>query len=212
MVTKVEEREAEQALVVYVEWLGQRRLHCGECGLTATRVALSRRPARRWRDLAMRGHVVELIYSPHRVWCPHCGLRVKRIPWVEKWQWVTHVLFQAVATLVRRLDWASVAAHFHLRWKTVAAVVEGAVLWGIQHRPGLWRASHSRLKPFQQLARMLRAHLDGVLAWTRIRDTNGAVEGVNNTIKAISHRAFGYRTSWAYIAIYHCCADLSLTP
>ena len=57
----------------------------------------------------------------------------------------------------------------------------------------------------------LRRHLDGVLAWTRIRVTNGALGGTNNKVKAISHRAFGYWTTWAYIAnIYHCCAGLPL--
>ena len=73
--------------------------------------------------------------------------------------------------------------------------------WAIGAPPGrrrhlrqwLWRASHSRLGPFQKLAHTLRAHLDGVLAWTRIRVTNGALEGMNNKVKAISHRAFGYR-------------------
>ena len=35
--------------------------------------------------------------------------------------------------------------------------------WAEAHlRQWLWRASHSRLKPFQQFARMLRTHLDGV--------------------------------------------------
>lgn len=384
MVTEIQEREAEQSLVVHVERLGQRRLRCGACGRTASRVAPTRRPARRWRDLAMREHVVELVYAPYRVWCAHCGLRVERIPWADKWQRVTHALFGAVAALARQMDWSAVATHFHLNWKTVAAVVEGAVLWGLQHRPWrplhwlgldkvsrrkgqqyltvvydlergrvvwvgrdrtsetmvrffawlgwrraraiqtvccdmwavyidairthlphativfdrfhltqhlsravdevrrqmagreqaefkktrflwlanpenlqrkertrlsallrlnspivkayllkedlrrfwdyrytawaaahlrqwLWRASHSRLEPFQKLAQMLRTHLDGVLAWTRIRVTNGALEGMNNKIKAISHRAYGYRTSWAYIAnIYHCCAGLPL--
>jgi hypothetical protein len=51
----------------------------------------------------------------------------------------------------------------------------------------------------------------GVLAWTRIRVTNGALEGMNNKVKAISDRAFGYRMTWTYIAnIYHCCAGLPL--
>ncbi|HEV8643039.1 MAG TPA: transposase [Methylomirabilota bacterium] len=75
----------------------------------------------------------------------------------------------------------------------------------------LWRASHSRLAPFQKLARMLRAHLDGVLVWTQLRVSNGALEGMNNKVKVISHRAYGYRTPWTYIAnIYHCCAGLPL--
>ena len=74
-------------------------------------------------------------------------------------------------------------------------------------RQWLWRASHSRLQPVQTLARMLRTHRDGVLAWTRIRVTNGALDGMNNKITVISHRAFG----WTFIAnIYHCCGDLPL--
>jgi transposase len=313
---------------------------------------------------------------------------VEQIPWAANWQRVTHALFRAVAALARKLDWSAVADHFRLNWKTVATVVEGAVLWGLAHRPWkplhlvgidevsrrkwqqyltvvydlergrvvwvgkdrdeatvqrffawlgtrraqairvvccdmwrpylavlrtaiprasvvfdrfhltqhcnravddvrrqtwrqleghakvefkrtrflwltnpenltrakrtrlsgllrlnspivrgyllkedlrrfweyrysawaaghlrqwLWRASHSRFAPFQKLATMIRAHLDGVLAWTRIRVTNGALEGMNNKVKGISHRAFGYRTTWAYIAnIYHCCAGLPL--
>ena len=38
-----------------------------------------------------------------------------------------------------------------------------------------------------------------------------ALEGMNNKVKVISHRAYGYRTAWTYIAnIYHCCAELPL--
>jgi len=58
---------------------------------------------------------------------------------------------------------------------------------------------------------MLRTHLAGVLAWTRMRVTNGALEGMNNEVKAISYRAFGVRTTWADIAnISRCCAGLPL--
>jgi len=39
-----------------------------------------------------------------------------------------------------------------------------------------------------------------VLAWTGIRVTNRALEGMNNKVKVISHRAFGYRQSWTFIA------------
>lgn len=387
-VAKVEAREAEGELVVHVERLGRRRLCCGVCGLETRRVAPTRRPERRWHDLAMREHTVWLVYAPYRVWCPQCGLRVERIPWADPWQRVTHALARAVAALARELNWDAVAAHFRLNWKTVEAVVEGAVLWGLAHRrwyplhvlgidevsrrkgqryltvvydltrgrvvwigrdrtaatmerfftwlgsrrgrsihtvccdmwavyldavqahlpqatvvfdrfhlsqhlsravdevrrhtwrqmegrekaefkrtrflwltnpenlqrkertrlsallrlnspivkayllkedlrrfwdyrrtawaeahlrQWLWRAAHSRLAPFQTLARLLRTHLDGVLAWTRIRVTNGALEGMNNKVKVISHRAFGYRTSWTYIAnIYHSCASLPL--
>ena len=72
-------------------------------------------------------------------------------------------------------------------------------------------AMRSRLEPFQKFVGMLRSHLDGVLAWTKTRLSNGAVEGMNNKIKSISHRSFGFRTAENFIAaIYHCCARLPL--
>jgi transposase len=72
-------------------------------------------------------------------------------------------------------------------------------------------AMRSKLEPFKQFARMLRTHLDGILPWTKLRLSNGAVEGMNNKIKAISHRSFGFRTAGHFIAaIYHCCARLPL--
>ena len=72
-------------------------------------------------------------------------------------------------------------------------------------------AMSSRLEPFKKFVRMLRSHLDGILPWTQHRLSNGAVEGMNNKIKSISHRSFGFRTAENFIAaIYHCCARLPL--
>jgi transposase len=84
--------------------------------------------------------------------------------------------------------------------------------WAAAHlQQWLWRAAHSRLTPFTKLARTIRSHRAGILAWTTLRVTNGALEGMNNKVKAISHRAFGFRATRAYIAnIYHCCAGLPL--
>ena len=84
--------------------------------------------------------------------------------------------------------------------------------WAAGHlRQWLWRASHSRLEPFKKLAQTIRTHQEGILAWTKLRVTNRALEGMNNKVKVISHRAFGFRTTWTYIAnICHCCAGLPL--
>jgi len=386
-VVQVEEASPSE-LVAHVERRGQRRLRCGTCGREVARVAATRRPSRRWRDLALHGQPLVLVYAPYRVWCPHCGLRVERVPWADAWQRVTHGLARSVARLARELPWAGVAAEYQLNWKTVASIVEAAVLWGLAHRrweplhiigidevsrrkgqqyltivydlqrgrvvwvgrdrtretmdrffrwlgcrraqaiqtvcsdmasaygdairqhlphathvidrfhvsqhlsraideirrqtwrtlvgrqrvefkhtrflwlrnpenlrrtertrlsallrvnspivrayllkedlrrfwayratawaaahlyQWLWRAAHSRLEPMKKVARTLRLHRAGILAWTRLRISNGALEGMNNKVKVISHRAYGFSTSWAYIAnIYHCCAGLPL--
>jgi hypothetical protein len=72
-------------------------------------------------------------------------------------------------------------------------------------------AMHSRLEPLQSFVRMLRNHLPGILAWTKLRVSNGALEGMNNKIKLVSHRSFGFRSVANFTAaIYHCCAHLPL--
>lgn len=72
-------------------------------------------------------------------------------------------------------------------------------------------ARHSRLEPFTRFARMIMDHVDGLLAWTDLRVSNGALEGMNNKVKVVSHRAYGFRKVDSYItAIWHSCADLPL--
>jgi transposase len=75
----------------------------------------------------------------------------------------------------------------------------------------LWRATHSRLKPIRNFAWMIKRHIDGILAWFEVPLSNGIVEALNNTAKAISHRARGYRLSGTFATIMMLCmGDLPL--
>jgi len=68
------------------------------------------------------------------------------------------------------------------------------------------RAMRSRLEPMQQVARMLRKHEALLLNWFRARGeiSSGAVEGLNNKIRVVTRRAYGFRTYRAMeIALYH---------
>jgi len=385
-VTKVEDQETE--MVVTIERMGGRRLRCGVCRLRCKAVH-SRRKERGWRDLAMRSKKLILRYSPWRVKCPRCGVRVEDFPWAEPWARVTRALGRAVAMLARAMSWRGTAQQYALNWKTVAGIVQRAVAYGLRHRArppvrilgidevsrrkgqvyltvvydlqrrvvlwvgegrseeavrrffteemgrrrcaGLqvvcmdmwaayaklvrehapqatilfdrfhivkhlneavdevrraevrrltgtkkvafkrtrwlllknpWNLSEeqqdrlstlvrwntpivrawylkeafqlfwdyrqsarakdhlekwmrsamgSRLEPFKKFVRMLRTHIDGILAWTKLRLSNGPLEGMNNKIKSISHRSFGFRDAKTYIAaIYHCCAKLPI--
>ena len=58
-----------------------------------------------------------------------------------------------------------------------------------------WWATHSRSKPLRDFAWMIRRHQDDILNYFKARIDNGAVEALNNKAKAISHRAYGYRTA-----------------
>jgi len=69
-----------------------------------------------------------------------------------------------------------------------------------------FRAMRSRLEPLKQVARMLRAHEPLILNWFRAKKeiSNGAVEGLNNKIRVVTRRSYGFRTYEAMeIALYH---------
>jgi len=72
-----------------------------------------------------------------------------------------------------------------------------------------WWATHSKLKPMRDFAWMLRRHEEDILSYFDERISNGAVEGMNNKAKVLSHRSYGFRTASNYItALYHCLGKL----
>ncbi len=60
-----------------------------------------------------------------------------------------------------------------------------------------WRASlkWQRLKPFEEFADMIDAHWDGIASYCNVENkvSLGFVEGLNNKIRVIQRRAYGYR-------------------
>jgi transposase len=382
-------QEDDDRLLAEIEPIAGRLPRCGCCGRQVRRTK-GRAKRRLWRDLKIRKLPLVLAYTPRRVVCPDCGVRVEKVPWAERWSRVTKSLSRALAELARRTDLSTVADQFSLNWKTVASIIRRVVEWGLQRRrkrplrvlgidevsrkrghkyltlvydlergelvwigkdrttdtlrgffdqlgtrrsrnlqavcldmwapyrdmvstrasqaticfdrfhvvrhlnaavdevrrslvrklsgptkalvkgtrfvllknpwtltpkqkaslsrlvrsnhplsrawylkedfqrfwdylheawawrhlnQWLWWASHSRLEPFKQFARMIRKHKDGILAWTKLRITNGALEGMNNKVKLVSHRSYGFRNDDRYIeAIYHNCAALPLPP
>jgi transposase len=74
-----------------------------------------------------------------------------------------------------------------------------------------WWATHSRLEPIRKFAWMIRRHQDDILNYFKVRIDNGAVEGLNNKAKSISHRAYGYRSAETFkLALYHSMSDLPM--
>ncbi len=72
-------------------------------------------------------------------------------------------------------------------------------------------ASRSKLTPFVKLARTIRKHKDGVLAAIELGLSNGRLEGLNSKIRLISHRAYGFHSADALIAmIYLCCGGIQI--
>jgi transposase len=67
----------------------------------------------------------------------------------------------------------------------------------------LARLSRSRIKPFVRLGRTIRKHRDGILAARRLKLTNARAEAMNNRVKLIVRRAYGFHSANAALALVH---------
>jgi transposase len=67
----------------------------------------------------------------------------------------------------------------------------------------LARLSRSRLKPFVRLGRTIRKHRDGILAARRLKLSNARAEALNNKVKLIVRRAYGFHSANAALALIH---------
>jgi len=50
----------------------------------------------------------------------------------------------------------------------------------------------SKVEPMKDVARMIRRHFDGIVAWTQTRQTNGFIEALNGLFQAAKRKARGY--------------------
>jgi transposase len=74
-------------------------------------------------------------------------------------------------------------------------------------------ASRSKLKPFVKLARTIRKSKERILAYINERYTNAIVEGMNNRIRVIARRAYGFHSAEALESmILLCLGGTKLDP
>jgi transposase len=66
----------------------------------------------------------------------------------------------------------------------------------------IW-ATHSRLYPVIQVARMIKRHWQGILNFTKTRINNGLLEGINSLVQAARAKARGYRTVEYFITMIY---------
>jgi len=50
----------------------------------------------------------------------------------------------------------------------------------------------SKVEPMKKVAKMIRNHFDGIVAWTQTRQTNGFIEAINGLFQAAKRKARGY--------------------
>ena len=75
------------------------------------------------------------------------------------------------------------------------------------------RAARSRLAPFVRLGQTIRKHRDGILAAIRLAITNARTEALNNKVRLITRRAYGFHSAKAALALVMLtCGPITLQP
>ena len=74
-------------------------------------------------------------------------------------------------------------------------------------------ATHSRLQPVIDVAKMLKRHIENILTYVKHRITNAFAEGINSRIQHIKATARGFRNFENYrTSILFYCGKLNLYP
>lgn len=75
----------------------------------------------------------------------------------------------------------------------------------------LWRASHSRIEVFKELYRKIKRHQEHILNTIRLGMSNARIEAINNKIKLIIRKAYGFRNIDNMLdMVYLVCSDLRI--
>jgi transposase len=108
------------------------------------------------------------------------GEKLREVQWLNRWLYRSYLLKESLAKGMEYRQPARASAHLD-SWSQ-------------------W-ASRSKLAPFVRLAKTIRKHKQGIVAYTETGLSNGVVEGLNNKIRLVMRRAYGFRNTAALTAM-----------
>jgi len=142
------------------------------------------------------------------------GKALKRTRFIlHKSPWNLESLEEQKLTELKRVNGPIYRAY--LLKESLAGILDGRQINVAREKLTEWIswASHSRLEPFQKLARTVKGHLAGILAYVQTRLTNARTEGTNGKIRTITRRSYGFHSASNLIAlVYLCCSGILLLP
>lgn len=103
----------------------------------------------------------------------------------------------------------------YLLKEALVAILDERTLAVARKKLGEWLswASRSKLPPFVKLAKTIRKHKEGILAYVEMRLTNAVVEGLNGKARTITRRSFGFHSAASLIGmLFLCCSGIHLSP
>lgn len=131
MVDRVELRELEHAVHVFVEATAGTAFTCPECGAVAP---VYDHAERRWRHLDTCQFTTLLVARVPRVQCATHGVKTVRVPWAEKGSRFTLLFERLAIAWLKEATPTAVARRLGLTWDEARGIQERAVRRGLARR------------------------------------------------------------------------------
>lgn len=106
---------------------------CGVCGRSC-KSCYDLRPRRSYEFVPLWGMRVFLKYSPRRVNCQYCGIKVEQVPWCDGKNKASIPYKLFLSHWARHLSWQEVANEFKTSWQQVFRAIEYVVAFGLERR------------------------------------------------------------------------------
>jgi len=103
----------------------------------------------------------------------------------------------------------------YLLKETLAKILDGGQVNVARDKLLDWHAwaTRSRLPPFRTVARTIKKHIEGIVAYVATGLSSARSEGLNGKIRTITRRSFGFHSASSLIALIHlCCGGIALAP
>jgi transposase len=103
----------------------------------------------------------------------------------------------------------------YLLKETLAKILDGAQINVAREKLFDWIAwaARSRLAPFRRVARTIKRHIEGIVAYVATGLSSGRSEGLNGKIRTITRRSFGFHSATSLIALIAlCCGSIKVEP
>ena len=110
-----------EALIIDIKPRRNSKPECPECGRRGK--TYDTQPARLFEYVPIWAFKVFLRYSPRRVLCPVCGIKVEAMPWGYGKEQMTFSYQVYLASWARRLSWQETADIFKTSWESVFRAV-----------------------------------------------------------------------------------------
>lgn len=103
----------------------------------------------------------------------------------------------------------------YLLKETLARILDGGQVNVARDKLRDWIAwaQRSRLRPFRRVAKTIKKHIEGIVAYVQSGLSNARSEGMNGKVRTITRRSFGLHSAWSLIGLVMlCCSGIALTP